>query len=101
MAYAHATKKWSGDVTAHSDAMDLEPDVFKGDANEIARSLKHSAETSGRRKSTPFRSAMSMLNFYINRAGRDLPQSRKRTLETAKDKLRALFGRKPKGSAGR
>lgn len=101
MAQAHSTKKWSAGVTAHSDAMDLEPDVFKGDADAVARSLKHSAENSHRRKSTPFRSAMSMLNFYINRAGRDLPARRKRILETAKDKLRALFGRKPKRKAQR
>ena len=65
----------------------------KSSAAEIATSLKHSAEASGRRKSTPFRSAMSMLNLYINRAARNLPPQRKRTLEAAKDKLRALFGR--------
>lgn len=87
---------WSAEATAHSDTLDLEPDVFKGSADDIARSLKHSAETSGRRKSPLYRPAMSMLTFYINRAGRNLPAARKRTLERAKDKLRALFGREPK-----
>ncbi|HEY1780601.1 MAG TPA: DUF3175 domain-containing protein [Roseiarcus sp.] len=87
--------RWSGDVTAHSDALDLEPKVFeKENAADIARSLKRSAEASDRRKSSPFRSAMSMLTFYINRGGRNLPRERKRTLEAAKEKLRELFGRK-------
>ena len=82
-------------MTEHSDALDLEPDVFtKAHPEEIARSLKHSAEVSDRRKSTPFRSAMSMLTFYINRAGRNLPPKQKRTLEAAKVRLRVLFGRK-------
>jgi hypothetical protein len=89
-------RKWSADVTAHSDALDLEPKVFeKEGAQEIAQSLKRSAETSARRKSGAFRSAMSMLTFYINRAGRHLSPKRKRTLEAAKGKLRALFGRNP------
>ena len=89
-------KRWSSDVTAHSDALDLEPDVFEQEnAGDIARSLKRSAEASGRRKSSPFRSAMSMLTFYINRAGRNLTAERRRTLEAAKGKLRELFGRKP------
>ena len=88
-------KRWSSDVTAHSDALDLEPDVFEQEnAGDIARSLKRSAEASGRRKSSPFRSAMSMLTFYINRAGRNLTAERRRTLEAAKGKLRELFGRK-------
>lgn len=88
-------RKWSQEVAAHSDALDLEPGVFtKDNASEIAASLKHSAETSHRRKSRPFRSAMSMLTLYINRAGRNLPQQRKRTLEAAKSRLRNLFGRK-------
>ena len=88
------TKRWSAEVTAHSDALDLEPNVFeKENPAEIARSLKRSAEASDRRKSSPFRSAMSMLTFYINRAGRNLPAERKRTLEAAKGKLRQLFGR--------
>ena len=88
--------RWSADVTAHSDALDLEPKVFeKKSAVQIAKSLKRSAELSDRRKSSPFRSAMSMLTFYMNRAGRNLPTERKRTLETAKEKLRELFGRNP------
>ncbi|HTR14256.1 MAG TPA: DUF3175 domain-containing protein [Roseiarcus sp.] len=88
-------RRWSQKVTEHSDALDLEPDVFtKAHPEEIARSLKHSAEVSDRRKSTPFRSAMSMLTFYINRAGRNLPPKQKRTLEAAKVRLRVLFGRK-------
>jgi hypothetical protein len=87
-------KKWSQDVTEHSDALDLERDVFtKDDPKDIARSLKRSAEHSHRRKSSPYRSAMSMLTFYINRAGKDLEPKQKRVLEEAKDELRALFGR--------
>jgi hypothetical protein len=87
-------KKWSAEVTQHSDALDLEPHVFnKSSADEIAKSLKHSAEASDRRKSSAFRSAMSMLNLYINRAGRNLSPGRKRMLEAAKGKLRELFGR--------
>ena len=86
--------RWSADVTAHSDALDLEPKVFeKETAGEIAASLKRSAESSDRRKTSAFRSAMSMLTFYINRAGRNLPTKRKHTLEAAKGKLRELFGR--------
>jgi hypothetical protein len=77
--------RWSADVTAHSDALDLEPKVFeKKSAGEIAKSLKRSAESSD-----------SMLTFYMNRAGRNLPTERKRTLEAAKERLRALFGRNP------
>lgn len=90
--------KWSQDVTEHSNALDLERDVFtKDDPKAIARSLKKSAEASRRRKSTPFRSAMSMLTFYINRAGKDLDPKQKRVLETAKDELRVAFGKEPKG----
>jgi hypothetical protein len=86
--------RWSSDVTAHSDALDLEPEVFeKETAGEIAKSLRRSAESSDRRKTSAFRSAMSMLTFYINRAGRNLPPQRKQTLEAAKEKLRELFGR--------
>ncbi|WP_244613300.1 DUF3175 domain-containing protein [Methylosinus sp. Ce-a6] len=85
---------WSAEVGRKSNALDLEPDVFKLDEPiAIARSLKTSAEASGRRKSAPFRSAMSMLNFYINRAGRNLPAERKRVLEAAKGELRRVFGR--------
>jgi hypothetical protein len=89
-----STRRWSQGVTSHSDALDLESKVFeKSNSKEIARSLKRSAERSSRRKSTPYRSAMSMLTFYINRAGRNLPESRKRVLERAKNELRRLFGR--------
>jgi Protein of unknown function (DUF3175) len=89
-------KKWSADVTEHSDALDLKEDIFKSsDPGRIAASLKHSAEHSKRRKGTPLRSAMSMLNFYINRAGKNLPAKQKRVLEHAKDELRIAFGREP------
>ena len=90
-------KKWSQDVTEHSDAMDLKDGVFKSRSpKKIADSVKHSAEASHRRKSSPFQSAMSMLNFYINRAGEQLSKSRRTTLEKAKDELRKDFGREPK-----
>ena len=90
-------RKWSARVTERSDAMTLEDSVFKQRSpTAIAQSLKHSAERSHRRKSPPFRSAMSMLNFYINRAGKNLSASRLRTLERAKDKLREAFGRPPR-----
>ncbi|WP_019170149.1 DUF3175 domain-containing protein [Pseudaminobacter salicylatoxidans] len=90
-------KKWSADVTGHSDALDLEEHVFeKDDPKEIAASLKRSAERSDRRKAEPFRSAMSMLTFYINRAGKNLPADRKKVLEDAKDELRRAFGRSPR-----
>ena len=89
-----AGKKWSQDVTEHSDALDLERDVFTlHDPKKIAASLKRSAEHSHRRKSSPFRSAMSMLTFYINRAGKDLDPKQERVLEQAKDELRALYHR--------
>jgi len=88
---AASKKKWSANVTEHSDALDLKKDIFKGPPKEIAQSLKRSAEHSHRRKSSPFRSAMSMLTFYINRAGKNLPASRRKTLESAKDELRAAF----------
>src|SRR5947207_2807937 len=85
-------KRWSAEVTEHSDALSLEESVFKKrSARQIAESLKRSAEASKRRKGTPLQSAMSMLNFYINRAGTNLSASRKRTLEKAKDELRDLF----------
>jgi hypothetical protein len=94
MAKQAAKKKWSAEVTEHSDALDLERDVFKSDdPKQIARSLKRSAERSERRKSAPFRSAMSMLTFYVNRGGRNLSDRKKRTLERAKGELRRLFGR--------
>lgn len=89
-----ANKKWSADVTNHSDAMDLEDDIFQSDdPKEIALSLKKSAEASDRRKAEPFRSAMSMLTFYENRAGKNLSREKKRTLDAAKDELRKAFGR--------
>jgi len=87
-------RRWSARVTQRSNALDLEPKVFRSnDPRKIARSLKRSAERSKRRKSTPYQSAMSMLNFYINRAGKNLPAKRKRVLERAKDELRDVFGR--------
>ncbi|WP_376703882.1 DUF3175 domain-containing protein [Mesorhizobium sp. ISC25] len=89
-----AQRKWSADVTEHSDALDLEEHIFEShDPRKIAASLKRSAEHSDRRKAGPFQSAMSMLNFYINRAGKNLPAARKKVLEDAKDELRVLFGR--------
>ncbi len=85
-------KKWSGKVTRESNALDLESGVFNmRRARDIAASLKRSAEQSHRRKSAPLRSAMSMLTFYINRAGKNLPAGRRRTLEAAKDELRKLY----------
>lgn len=81
-------RRWSRGVTEYSDALDLKPGVFS-----IARSLKRSAENSSRRKSSPFRSAMSMLTFYGNRAGRNLSTERLEKLEQAKVELRHLFGR--------
>ena len=93
-AARRTVKKWSQSVTDNSDAMDLKPDVFKlDDPKEIAASLKRSAERSRRRKSAPYRSAMSMLTFYVNRAGHNLPAKRRRVLERAKDELRKAFGK--------
>jgi hypothetical protein len=87
-------KRWSADVTAHSNALDLEKSVFQKDKpRDIALSLKRSAEESTRRKSSPYRSAMSMLTFYINRAGRNLSARRRRVLERAKGELRKVFGK--------
>ena len=87
-------KKWSGKVTKESDALDLEEGVFTWkDPEKIARSLKRSAEASRRRKSSPYRSAMSMLTFYVNRAGRHLDEKQKQTLEQAKEELRRLYGK--------
>jgi hypothetical protein len=85
-------KKWSARVMRESDALDLEKGIFTSDdPGKIAASLKRSAEQSHRRKSSPYRSAMSMLTFYVNRGGKDLPAPKKRALEKAKDELRALF----------
>ena len=83
---------WSRGVTERSDALDLERDVFRQrDPRRIAASLKRSAERSRRRKGTPYQSAMSMLTFYVNRAGRRLPATQKRVLERAKAELRKAF----------
>ena len=91
---ARPQRKWSQRVTETSDALDLKEGVFQeADPEKIARSLKSSAEHSDRRKSDPYRSAMSMLTFYINRAGAKLPDRQRRHLESAKDALRSLFGR--------
>jgi hypothetical protein len=88
-------KRWSAKVLEQSDALDLQPKIFKStDPRRIALSLKRSAEASQRRKGTPYQSAMSMLNFYINRAGKNLPEKRRRVLEKAKDELRDIFGRR-------
>ena len=86
--------RWSARVTKQSNALDLERSVFKsGDPHRIALSLKRSAERSKRRKAAPYRSAMSMLTFYINRAGKNLPKEKLRVLENAKGELRKVFGR--------
>ncbi|TME20654.1 MAG: DUF3175 domain-containing protein [Chloroflexi bacterium] len=88
-------ERWSREVTEKSNALDLEKEVFaEDDPHRIALSLKRSAEHSERRKSSPYRSAMSMLTFYLNRAGRSLSQRRRERLEAAKDELRRVF-RKP------
>ena len=93
-------RQWSQRVTESSNALDLEAGVFTlKDPRRIAESLKRSAESSKRRKSEPFRSAMSMLVFYINRAGSQLPKAQRARLEQAKDELRDLFGR-PRRKAG-
>jgi hypothetical protein len=87
-----SNKYWSGEVTKDSNALDLESGVFSWrDPKKIARSLKKSAESSTRRKGSPRQSAMSMLNFYENRAGKNLGTAQKKTLEQAKEELRALF----------
>lgn len=89
-------RRWSGRVTRQGNALDLEPGVFtKSSPRAIARSLKRSADASRRRKTDPFRSSMSMLSFYINRAGRNLSTSQRRRLSRAKDELRRLYGRAP------
>jgi len=85
-------KYWSDKVTKYSNALDLEQGVFTfKNPKKIALSLRKSAEQSNRRKAKPFQSAMSMLNFYINRAGKNLPESQKRILEQAKTELRKVF----------
>ena len=92
---------WSRQVTRESNALDLEPGVFAlDDPAEVARSLQRSAERSRRRRSEPFRSAMSMLNFYINRAGRGLPQERRLCLEQSREELHILYARAPRAARG-
>jgi hypothetical protein len=87
-------KRWTQSVTETSNALDLQPGVFaRKDPKSIARSLKRSADQSERRKADPFRSAMSMLTFYLNRVGKKLPGLQRRRLESAKDELRRLYGR--------
>ena len=91
---AKEQKRWSQDVTRTSNALDLEPGVFTWpNPREIALSLKRSAERSERRRADPFRSAMSMLTFYINRAGKQIDARQRERLEAAKDELRILYGR--------
>jgi hypothetical protein len=94
-------RKWSQHVTETSDALDLEAGVFKGSPHPIATSLKRSADRSRRRKTDSFRSAMSMLTFYVNRAGKHLSIARRRILEAAKDELRAIYGRTGGGETTR
>ncbi len=87
-------RRWSARVTRESDALDLDRGVFTGrDPKKIAASLKRSAERSRRRKADPYRSALSMLTCYLNRAGKNLPASRRKTLQRAKGELRKQFGR--------
>jgi Protein of unknown function (DUF3175) len=94
MATKRSSKRWSRKVTETSNALDLEPKVFAlRDPKAIARSLKRSADRSGRRQSSPFRSAMSMLTFYVNRAGDKLSKTQRNRLEKAKDELRDLYGK--------
>ena len=94
MAKTDKDERWSGRVTRESNALDLEEGVFTWcDPKKIARSLQRSAESSERRKSPPFRSAMSMLVFYINRAGKNLDKKQLKVLEQAKAELRKLYGR--------
>ena len=91
---AHTPRRWSAGVTSRSNALDLDRDVFTWKSPlSIARSLKRSAEHSRRRKTSPYRSAMSMLTFYINRAGENLGAGQRRVLEQAKVELRRIFGR--------
>ncbi len=94
-ASAANQRRWSREVTERSNALGLESHVFTRSPKEIARSLKRSAEQSTRRKSSPFRSAMSMLTFYENRAGRNLSASRRQAIHRAKDELRKLYRRPP------
>jgi hypothetical protein len=96
------TRRWSRQVTETSDAMTLEPGVFRmRSPRAIARSVKRSAERSTRRKSPPYRSAMSMLTFYVNRGGKNLSPAQKQCLTQAKEELRRLYGRQPSRTAAR
>ena len=91
---ATSKKRWSRRVTEHSDALTLDAGVFARDSpRSIALSLKRSAERSHRRKADPYRSAMSMLTFYLNRAGKKLPATRRRKIEAAKQELRRLYAK--------
>lgn len=91
---SRAPRRWSHEVMEKSDALDLERGMFRSaSAEDIAQSLKRSSLASKRRRGTPYQSAMSMLNFYINRAGKNLPKSRREVLQAAKGKLREAFGR--------
>jgi hypothetical protein len=93
---AKTARRWSQRVTRESDALDLKKGVFTWrDPKRIAASLKRSAQRSRRRKADPFRSALSMLTFYLNRAGKNLPAGRRKTLMRAKDEVRRQFGRAP------
>jgi hypothetical protein len=97
MAAKGTKKKWSAKVTETSDALDLEKGIFKSkDPEKIAESLKKSADKSKRSKTSPFQSAMSMLNFYENRAGKNLSKKEEEPLDKAKNKLRKLYGREEK-----
>jgi hypothetical protein len=88
------SRRWSQHVTETSDALDIKEGIFaSSDPHQIALSLRHSAQQSHRRKADPYRSAMSMLTFYINRAGKQLPKQQREVLERAKDELRKLYGR--------
>jgi hypothetical protein len=95
---AGSARKWSASVTKNSNALDLDKGIFtSNDPDKIAKSLEHSAEKSKRKKAGSYQSAMSMLNFYINRAGKNLPAKKKATLIKAKDKLKELRNRKTGG----
>lgn len=97
--HGKSPRKWSAKVTEKSDALDLERRVFKSrDPKKVARSLKRSSDKSRRRKASPLQSAMSMLNFYINRAGKKLPAKDRKVLDQAKDELRRLYRGKNKSS---
>ncbi|HTV54526.1 MAG TPA: DUF3175 domain-containing protein [Terriglobia bacterium] len=97
MANTKPKKYWSGEVTKRSNALDLDPGVFTwSDPKRIARSLGRSAQQSTRRKGSPLQSSMSMLNFYLNRAGKNLSARQKKTLDQTKEELRKYFGKKPR-----